>query len=83
MNQEDKARIWGCIVGAIGLILGFIVGFLFDPLMEEATGIIVRRGFTTDMKAGLLKAFIGGAIGLVGGWFLGAYLGKGKDDKEQ
>ena len=82
MNQKPNTRKAGCIAGTIGLILGLVLGFLFDSLTEAATGNRVRRGFATDVRSALIKAFIGGVFGLVGGKPLGEYLGKRTDDQD-
>ena len=83
MGQKQTGRSSGCVLGTIGLILGFLVGFAFDALLEAATGIVVRRGFATDMRAALIKAFIGGIAGLIAGQLLGEYLSKPRDNENQ
>ena len=80
MNPNDNGRNAGCIYGMIGLVLGLVIGFLFDAIWESTTGEVVRRGFSTDTRAALLKAFIGGVIGLVGGQLVGRYLARKRDD---
>src|SRR5262245_57240164 len=70
MKSEDESRKGGCLFGTIGLVLGFVAGFFFDAVIDPSA----RHGFGTDMRNALIKAFVGGVAGLVGGQFLGAYL---------
>jgi hypothetical protein len=75
MDSSQEARKAGCLLGTIGLIAGLLIGFLFDAMMEPVTGR-VRRGFGTDLGAAMIKAYVGGVIGLVGGQLLAMYLNR-------
>jgi hypothetical protein len=60
----------------LGLLLGLILRLCWDAALEGLTGDVVRRGFGTDLRNALCKAFFGAAVGLVGGRLLGTYVAR-------
>ncbi len=80
MNQQKNGLSNEFVCAIAGLILGLVLGFLFEAALDALTGNVVRRGFATDARMAMLNALIGGVIGLLSGRSFGAYVDKGSDD---
>ncbi len=78
MSQSDNFRKGRRAVRFVALTIGFILGLFLDLIVEKATGVIVRNGFSTDARAALLKAGLGGVIGYVGAMTLETLLRKAR-----